>query len=64
MPLKNPNRFESLPGSYYALKTDQLFPSDNEWGIPIIRRTTLADAPAWLAPNPSLLHRQMKLFLC
>ena len=61
MPLKNPNRFESLPGSYYALKTDQLFPSDNEWGIPTIRRTTLADTPAWLAPYRTRIRSQRPL---
>lgn len=46
----NTKRWNSIPGNFDTLNARDLFESDNEWGIPLIRRTPLADTPAWLAP--------------
>ncbi len=46
----NPNRWDSLPGSFDRLNTRQILYSDNEWGIPLIAKAPLSSVPKWLAP--------------
>ena len=46
----NPNRWNSLPGSFDALNTRQILYSDNEWGIPRMKNAPLGAVPKWLAP--------------
>lgn len=55
------NRWSCKPGSWDALKTEQRFPSDNEWGIPTLGRVSLADTPAWLAPYRTRIRSQEAL---
>ena len=42
--------WQSLPGSFNALNTRQLFPSDNQYGIPRLPHVGLSALPVWLAP--------------
>jgi hypothetical protein len=42
--------WQSLPGSFDALNTRQLFPSDNRFGIPTLPHVGLSALPHWLAP--------------
>jgi hypothetical protein len=44
------HRWQSKPGRFDALHAGQLFPSDNDWGIPTLRHTTAGRVPAWLVP--------------
>ena len=46
----DPNRWNSLPGSFDALNTRQILYSDNEWGIPNMKKAPLSTVPEWLAP--------------
>lgn len=56
-----PNDWQSLPGNWDALHADECFPSDNPWGIPVIRRTTLDDTPTWLAPYRTVIRSKRPL---
>ncbi len=44
------HRWQSKPGRFDALHAQQLFPSDNEWGMPLLRHTAAGRVPAWLVP--------------
>lgn len=44
------HRWRSKPGRFDALHARQLFPSDNDWGIPTLRHTAAGQVPAWLVP--------------
>jgi hypothetical protein len=44
------HRWQSKPGSFDALHAMELFPSDNELGIPCLAHVSLDTLPAWLAP--------------
>ncbi len=59
----NPNRWNSLPGSFDALNTRQVLFSDNEWGIPLIKRAPLGIVPKWLAPYRTRFRTKRKLNL-
>ncbi len=50
MKTSNVHRWKQKPGSFDVLHTNQLFRSDNEWGIPVLRHTAISRIPAWLAP--------------
>ena len=44
------HRWQSQPGSFDTLHANQLFPSDNTWGIPVLQHTSVSRAPDWLVP--------------
>jgi hypothetical protein len=44
------HRWQSKPGSFDALHATQLFPADNDYGIPALLHTPADRVPAWLAP--------------
>ena len=44
------HRWQSQPGSFDTLHANQLFPSDNTWGIPVLQHTSVSRAPGWLVP--------------
>ncbi|HUM67720.1 MAG TPA: DUF4417 domain-containing protein [Chloroflexota bacterium] len=44
------HRWQSKPGSFDALHAAQIFPSDNEYGIPALQHTPVSRIPAWLVP--------------
>jgi len=49
---KTSARWQTTPGSFDALHTDQLFPAvdDNPYGIPLLPHAPLSYIPEWLAP--------------
>lgn len=57
----DPNRWNSLPGSFDALNARQILYSDNEWGIPLIRGAPLRATPEWLAPYRTRIRSQKTL---
>ncbi len=59
----NPNRWNSLPGSFDALNARQILYSDNEWGIPNIKKAPLSSVPEWLAPYRTRFRSKRKLDL-
>ncbi len=59
----DPNRWRSLPGSFDALNTKEALYSDNEWGIPLIKRAPLKVVPKWLAPYRTRFRTKRKLNL-
>ncbi len=59
----NPNKWRSLPGSFDALNTSDVLYSDNEWGIPLIKKAPLLLTPKWLAPYRTRFRTQRKLNL-
>ena len=52
MQTKTSTRWQTTPGSFDALHTEQLFPAvdDNPYGIPSLPHTPLSYTPSWLAP--------------
>lgn len=44
------HRWQSKPGNFDALHAAQIFPSDNEYGIPVLQHTPVNRVPAWLVP--------------
>jgi len=50
MVTRTSHRWQSKPGRFDALHAQRLFPSDNDWGIPTLRHTTVGRVPAWLVP--------------
>ena len=44
------HRWQSQPGNFDRLHAAQLFPSDNQYGIPTLRHTPVSQIPAWLVP--------------
>ena len=46
----DPNQWNSLPGSFDRLNTRQILYSDNQWGIPNMKKAPLSTVPEWLAP--------------
>jgi hypothetical protein len=44
------HRWQSKPGSFDALHATELFPGDNELGIPCLAHVSPETLPAWLAP--------------
>ena len=51
MQTRTSRRWQTTPGSFDALHTDQLFASgDNPYGIPSIPHASLSYTPQWLAP--------------
>ena len=46
----DPKQWNSLPGSFDRLNTRQILYSDNEWGIPLMKKAPLRVVPKWLAP--------------
>ena len=46
----DPNRWNSLPGSFDALNARSILYSNNEWGIPEMKNAPLSALPKWLAP--------------
>ena len=44
------HRWQSKPGRFDALHALELFPSDNELGIPCLAHAPVERVPAWLAP--------------
>ena len=59
----DPKQWNSLPGSFDALNTRQILYSDNEWGIPLIKKAPLAAVPKWLAPYRTRFRTKRKLDL-
>ena len=57
----NPDHWNSMPGNFDALNARELFESDNEWGIPTMRRTPVQDTPEWLAPYRTRIRSQNPL---
>lgn len=57
----NPNRWQSLPGSFDALNTRDILYSDNQWGIPQIKKARAI--PEWLAPYRTRFRSRRKLNL-
>jgi hypothetical protein len=50
MATRTSHRWQSKPGRFDALHARQVFPSDNDWGIPLLRHTAAGRIPAWLVP--------------
>lgn len=50
MPQARPDRWKRLPGNYDVLNARELFPSNNEWGIPTLAPEPLSVRPPWLVP--------------
>lgn len=44
------HRWQSVPGSFDVLHTQQLFPANNRYGIPELGHTSLEEIPGWLVP--------------
>ncbi|MBK8900274.1 MAG: DUF4417 domain-containing protein [Anaerolineaceae bacterium] len=44
------HRWQSQPGNFDRLHAGQLFPSDNQYGIPTLQHTPVSQIPAWLVP--------------
>ena len=44
------HRWQSQPGNFDRLHAAQLFPSDNQYGIPTLQHTPVSQIPAWLVP--------------
>lgn len=58
MPQARPDRWQKLPGNYDVLNARELFPSDNEWGIPTLAPEPLAVRPPWLVPYGTRVRSQ------
>lgn len=47
---RSSHRWQSKPGRFDALHAAKTFPSDNEFGIPVLQHTPTAQLPDWLVP--------------
>ncbi len=61
MKTRSSHRWQSWPGSFDALNTSNLFPSDNELGIPALQHASLTLLPGWLIPYRTRVRCQQKL---
>ena len=59
----DPKKWNSLPGSFDRLNTRQILYSDNEWGIPLMKKAPLGVVPKWLAPYRTRFRTKRKLDL-
>ena len=59
----NPSKWNSLPGSFDALNTKDILYSDNDWGIPTIKKAPLGAVPKWLAPYRTRIRSKRTLDL-
>lgn len=44
------HRWQTKPGNFDVLRASHLFPADNHWGVPLLRRAPLDRLPRWLVP--------------
>jgi len=61
MKTRSSHRWQHRPGSFDALNTTHLFPSDNDLGIPALQLASLDLAPQWLVPFRTRVRCQQEL---
>ncbi len=56
---RSSSNWKTIPGSFDALHSAQLFPTDsNPWDIPLLRHAPIAYMPAWLVPYRTRVRRK------
>jgi hypothetical protein len=61
MKTRSSHRWQGRPGSFDALNTSYLFPSDNELGIPALQHASIDLLPSWLIPYRTRVRCQQEL---
>jgi hypothetical protein len=61
MATRSSHRWQCKPGSLDTLHATQLFPADNNYGIPTLQHTPAGCIPAWLVPYRQRIHSSKPL---